>query len=687
MEGSSLITPKAEESTTGPSSLELSHEQLSHILDDSLPSKGVFSGLFEAPRLQSWSNSLLTQLAAIQNDPNSSDRTTTATAAYMHALMGFRSSLANRELTAELVPWMWQDFLSSLWNEYTAAERDPGTGIDGPASLTVYAALHAAQEQAMNQRSDIMQACAEVGGIVDGWANVSPEDKRALVDQFLQSKLISPVNHRGAWANEDSEGYSADDQWDWVANVVSEARSVMGPLAGSNHGDGSTVYFDSEEEPWVESPTDDIWVGSNIEDAESPLSMAVYARDQAEGILSAIPPNSWGMAEGDVEMLGAFATALVVTAATVLLGYVGLLLLLLVAKSQQRYFVHFYWLKYLSPGDFDRPEKYGLLPHSVYNGQVVAADGIKLGFWHVLPQTYDAAREVQVQSLASVAQRQAYFEAHLTAAPLVILYFHGQSGSRERASRVSAYKALHAAAPRAHLVALDYRGYGDSSGTPDDEAMVTLDALAIWDYLVQRVPPRRILLYGHSLGTGVAAKLCQLAEKRDQGPLGLCLEGAYESITNVMMDYPTIPILRPFRKSAWLTQIFVQASSFHLDTWRRLPLLRTPTLLIHGRLDRDILIQNSINLFAALSPDPTTRSAKGQCTTSVALNALCPPQTLFETGDLYRWASPLRTVWYLELFYSDHDGAHQWYVTRQVLEQFFQEIAATKAPSASPPVA
>ncbi|KAJ1982796.1 hypothetical protein H4R35_000155 [Dimargaris xerosporica] len=376
----------------------------------------------------------------------------------------------------------------------------------------------------------------------------------------------------------------------------------------------------------------------------------------------------------------AVATTLMVTAAAGLLGYVGLLLLLLVAKSQQRYFVHLYWLKYLSPGDFDRPEKYGLLPHSVYNGRVVAADGVTLGFWHVLPQTYDAAREAQVRALATSTQRQAYFEAQLTAAPLVILYFHGQSGSRERASRVTAYKALHAAAPQAHLVALDYRGYGDSSGTPDDEAMITLDALAIWNYLVQRVPPRRILLYGHSLGTGVAAKLCQLAEKQDQVPLGLCLECAYESITNVMMDYPTIPILRPFRKSAWLTQVFVQSVNFHLDTWRRLPLLKAHTLLIHGRLDRDILTQNSINLFTALNPDPTTRTVKRQHTTSAALNALCPPQTLFETGDLYQWANPLRMIWYLELFYSDHDGAHQWYVTGQVLGQFFREIAAAQAP-------
>ncbi|KAJ1982795.1 hypothetical protein H4R35_000154 [Dimargaris xerosporica] len=303
MEGSSQIAPGAEGTTAPTESAELDHQQLNRILDDSLPNKSVLSGLFRASELQSWAANLLARLADIQKDPSNSSHTLTAAAAYTHALAEFHHSLTRREFTAEPIGWMWQDFLNHLWNEHAAAERDPVTAVDGPASLAIYEALYAAQEQTMNQRENIMQACADIGSIVDGWANLTSEDKRALVDQFLESKLISPVSHRDVWVSEEPDSYPADDQWDWAADDANNVRSVgrpLTPLSGRSHNDGSTVYFDVEEDPWVESDLDDAWMGSN---AGSSWSMAMYARDRAEGILSAIPPNSWDMTEGDVNML------------------------------------------------------------------------------------------------------------------------------------------------------------------------------------------------------------------------------------------------------------------------------------------------------------------------------------------------------------------------------------------------
>src|SRR5262249_56596165 len=53
------------------------------------------------------------------------------------------------------------------------------------------------------------------------------------------------------------------------------------------------------------------------------------------------------------------------------------------------------------------------------------------------------------------------------------------------------------------LVALSYRGYGGSSGAPTEAGLVS-DALAAYAFTTARYPAERIVLWGESLGSGVA---------------------------------------------------------------------------------------------------------------------------------------------------------------------------------------
>ena len=88
----------------------------------------------------------------------------------------------------------------------------------------------------------------------------------------------------------------------------------------------------------------------------------------------------------------------------------------------------------------------------------------------------------------------------------VILYFHGNGGSlRGRADR---FRAL--TADGTGLVALSYRGYGGSSGRPTEAGLIS-DATAAYAFARARYPAERIVLWGESLGTGVAVALA--AEK------------------------------------------------------------------------------------------------------------------------------------------------------------------------------
>ena len=89
------------------------------------------------------------------------------------------------------------------------------------------------------------------------------------------------------------------------------------------------------------------------------------------------------------------------------------------------------------------------------------------------------------------------------------------------------------------IVAINYRGYGTSEGTPGESALVG-DALVIYDAIVARpeVDARRVVALGRSLGTGVAVKLAAAR------PLaGVILVSPFDSLVAVGgTHYPWLPV-------------------------------------------------------------------------------------------------------------------------------------------------
>ena len=74
-----------------------------------------------------------------------------------------------------------------------------------------------------------------------------------------------------------------------------------------------------------------------------------------------------------------------------------------------------------------------------------------------------------------------------------------------------------------HVVCCDYRGYADSSpGMPNETGVVT-DARAVYEWLVEAVngDTSRIIVWGHSLGTGIGGHLVSLLSMSGQSPAGL----------------------------------------------------------------------------------------------------------------------------------------------------------------------
>ncbi|MEM8907754.1 MAG: alpha/beta fold hydrolase [Bacteroidota bacterium] len=140
----------------------------------------------------------------------------------------------------------------------------------------------------------------------------------------------------------------------------------------------------------------------------------------------------------------------------------------------------------------------------------------------------------------------------------IILYFHGNA----RALDNWGYAAADFTQRGYNVFMPDYRGYGKSTGTLSEAALLS-DAQIIYDSLRQQYPNQDLLLYGRSLGTGIA---CDLATKVDARLL--LLETPYLSLLAMaqaqMPFFPANLLLRyPMRSDLKITQIKMPAYLFH----------------------------------------------------------------------------------------------------------------------------
>lgn len=160
----------------------------------------------------------------------------------------------------------------------------------------------------------------------------------------------------------------------------------------------------------------------------------------------------------------------------------------------------------------------------------------------------------------------------------VVLYFHGNGGAlRHRARRFAGLIA-----DGTGLVALSYRGYGGSSGSPSEDGLIQ-DARAAYAFARERYPPARLVAWGESLGSGVAIAL---AAEEDFAKL--VLEAPYTSAADIAaLRYPIVPV-RALMKD-----------QFRSD--ERIVDVEEPVLVLHGDRDPVIPIEYGRRLFDLIS--------------------------------------------------------------------------------------
>jgi fermentation-respiration switch protein FrsA (DUF1100 family) len=218
-----------------------------------------------------------------------------------------------------------------------------------------------------------------------------------------------------------------------------------------------------------------------------------------------------------------------------LVGYAGVVVLLYVV---QRALLYFPETARTPPAAVGLPQAQEIL--------LDTADGERLVAWHVPP------RDGQP----------------------VVLYLHGNGGALwHRAGRFHALTA-----DGTGLVAIDYRGYGGSTGRPTEAGLLT-DAETAYEFAAARYPAARIAVWGESLGTGVAVSLA--AER----PIGrLVLEAPFTSAVDVAARrFRFVPV-------RWLMK-----DQFRSDL--RIASIAAPLLVLHGDRDTVVPIEYGERLF------------------------------------------------------------------------------------------
>lgn len=245
-----------------------------------------------------------------------------------------------------------------------------------------------------------------------------------------------------------------------------------------------------------------------------------------------------------------------------LLGYIGIIVYLMTQETKLVYYED-----YGQPVRTVPPDTANLNYRRI---ELSGEDGIRLTGWVVLS------------------------ERDTTSSPW-ILFCHGNASDISYPDYIARYKLFTSLG--LNVLAFDYRGFGESKGTPS-EAGLYKDALVIYNYLTvtKQIPSDRIIIYGHSLGTGVAIDLATRVPAA-----ALVVEAGFRSNPETAHQmYPFLP-----ERLLWL---LMKNRFMSIDKIDRIPI---PKLFIHSSDDEIFPISEGRALYTRALPPKSFLEIRG----------------------------------------------------------------------------
>ncbi|KAL3426861.1 abhydrolase [Phlyctema vagabunda] len=263
--------------------------------------------------------------------------------------------------------------------------------------------------------------------------------------------------------------------------------------------------------------------------------------------------------------------------------------------------------------DSNKPEQFGFAKNQITPFNFTTPDDETLHAWHVMPLGLYSKHEAELLKQSGgcaedITQMKAFKLLRDDPEARLIISFHGNAGNVAQGWRTDSYRSLaDASNTNIHILAIDYRGYGLSTGNPTEKGMI-IDGIATVDWALQiaKIPAERIVILGHSLGTAVTAAVAEHYAKKDTGFAGVVLVAGFTDIPSMLTSYAIggwIPALSPLGSTPRLWKIF---DSYIVDRWPSGTRLanfvrlskRVRLFLIHAKDDFEIPWAQTEELFA-----------------------------------------------------------------------------------------
>ncbi|KAK0713977.1 Alpha/Beta hydrolase protein [Lasiosphaeria miniovina] len=309
----------------------------------------------------------------------------------------------------------------------------------------------------------------------------------------------------------------------------------------------------------------------------------------------------------------------------------------------QRHFLYAHKIHTLWWHEINEPTQWGFAKNQVTPFSLPTADGEVLYAWHILPLPLYGQHEAVLSAQSTgfckdITQTENFRLLREDPTSRLVIYLHGNAGHIAQAIRPPSYHALTDTSAY-HVLAIDYRGFGRSTGSPSETGLI-LDATAAveWAMNVTGVPADRIVLLGHSLGTAVASAVAEFFAKEGVDFAGVVLVSAFSSLPKMLSGYAIagwVPVLAPFRAWPWVLK---QVEKCIVDRWqssnRLEEVVRTVKArngrlrlhLIHAANDWDIPCHEDDILFAAAVNGRVVPGGDGMLTPEQAMRT-------FEKGE------------------------------------------------------
>ncbi|KTF86415.1 hypothetical protein cypCar_00026141 [Cyprinus carpio] len=220
--------------------------------------------------------------------------------------------------------------------------------------------------------------------------------------------------------------------------------------------------------------------------------------------------------------------------------------------------------------DLKRPQDQGL--NHTRNFYLQPEEGINIGVWHTVPSVM--WREAQ-------AKDAEWYDKSFQSSHPVILYLHGNAGTSSLGY---------------HVVTFDYRGWGDSEGSPSEKGM-TSDALFLYQWIKQRIGQKPLYIWGHSLGTGVATNLVRRLCDRGTPPDALILESPFTNIREEAKSHPFSLVYRYLPGFDWFFLDSITANDIRFASDENVNHISCPVLILHAEDDTVVPFQLGKKLY------------------------------------------------------------------------------------------